>query len=536
MKLKDSLKGGLGRVIEHLQPTLLMNNTTWIKDVTLRDGEQCPGAAMNAREKLEIAFQLARLKVDGIQAGFPGASPEECRAVAAIARSVRGPLISAFARCTKSDILKAGKAVKPAGARGQIDLVLATSPIHRKRNLKKDKPEILAMARRAIRHARRYVKRVQIYAEDATRTELEFLVEFCRTAIDAGATAVAIPDTIGRAVPEEYGGLFRELSAAIPEFQSRKVLLVAHCHDDLGNATSNTLAAIRNGAHMAECTVIQLGERAGNASLEEVVMNLVARPEAFGHRHVQVETRELLRTARLVSGITGFVIPRNRAIIGENAFATGAGMHQNALLKSKSTYQFISPRSVGWKRIELPLTKHSGRAAVSARLKHLGFKMVEGDVTKIFTRFKEIGDKKKFVYDEDLIALAEEMFGNDIPEVWKLDTLNYHGGSNGGSGVNCISIVSLRRKRKRLPIKLSEGNGPVTATFEAIKIAVGVSCRVIQCDTPTVSSGSDALVESVVVLGFPGKVKVTGKGLSTDSVEAAARAYLNAVNRWLANK
>jgi len=508
-----------------------------IADVTLRDGEQCPGASMNLREKLEIARQLARLNADVIQAGFPGASPEECRAVAAIALNVRGPVISAFARCTQVDIRKAGKAIKSAGERGQIDLVLATSPIHREHNLKKDKLEILAMVRRAIRHAKRYVKRIQIYAEDATRTEPDFLVEFCLEAISAGATSVAIPDTVGQSVPKEYGSLFQMLRKAIPKFETGEVLLVAHCHNDLGNATANTLAAIENGAHVVECTVIHLGERAGNASLEEVVMNMVARSEAFGNVYTRVNTRELLRTAQLVSRITGFSISPTQPIVGKNVFATAAGMHQTALLRNEMTYHFIDPCSVGWERVELPLTKHSGRGAVAARLKHLGFKMSTGDVTKIFGRFKEVGEKKKFVYDEDLIALAEEMFGDDVPEVWKLVSLSYHGGSgNGNTRKGVSSIVALRTKGRVLPKVVGEGNGPVTATFEAIMKVTGVRTRVLRCDTPTVSPDGDALVESTVTLGFPGGIRVVGKKLSTDSVEAAARAYLKALNRWIAIK
>lgn len=491
---------------------------------------------MNLREKLEIARQLARLKVDIIQAGFPGASPEECRAVRAIAQKVHGPVISAFARCTAGDIRKAGKAVKPAGRYGQIDLVLATSPIHREITLKKTKEEILAMARRAIRHARRYVERVKIYAEDATRTEEEFLFEFCRAVIDAGATAVAIPDTLGCSIPSRYGELFLKLRKVIPEFLTNKVSLVAHCHDDLGLGTANTLSAIENGAHGIECTINRLGERAGNASLEQVVMTIATYGDAFGGVCTSVKTRELLRASRLVERVTGFRVSPNTPVVGSNAFATSAGMHQSALLKDSSTYLFMSPRDAGWERVEMPLTKHSGSAAVIARLRHLGFgNMTDKDMRKIFARFKEIGDRKRFVYDEDLTALCEELFGADVPEVWKLDTLNYHREGNGGSsGGSCTSIVSLQKHGKVLPKKLGEGNGPVTATFEAVRAVTGLRPRVVRCDFPTVSPGGDALVEASVTLGFPKGAEMSAKGLSTDSVEAAARAYLKALNRWLA--
>jgi 2-isopropylmalate synthase len=504
-----------------------------IFDTTLRDGEQCPGASMNLREKLEIARQLARLNVDVIEAGFPVISDGDFAAVQAIAREIKGPVICGLARCVPRDIDAAGRAIKPAGRRGRIHVFLATSKIHREFKLNKARAEILRLAVEGVKRARRLARDVEFSPEDASRTEPEFLVQVCRAVVAAGATTVNIPDTVGWAVPGQFGALIQELYDAVPEFQSGRAVLSVHCHNDLGLAVANSLAAVGHGARQVECTVNGIGERAGNAAMEEIVMALKTRADFFGRFGCRLNTREIVRTSRLVARMSGLAVQRSKAIVGENAFAHSSGIHQDGILKKRETYEIMDPQSVGWGGTELPLTKHSGRAAVASRLKHLGFKMTANDVEAIFARFKEIGDKKKFVYDDDLAALVEGQI-SDIRETWSLDYLSV----TSGSGAVPTATVRLRQLagRKGRPVCAQDagiGDGPVDAALKAIDRLTATHGKLLDYSLRAVSQGKDALGEVTVKVDFgQGKV-VVGKGASTDVIEASARAYLNAVNRFL---
>lgn len=508
-------------------------NRIAIFDTTLRDGEQCPGASMNLREKLEVARQLARLKVDVIEAGFPITSEGDFVAVNTIAREVKGPVIAGLARCVPADIDRAAAAVKPAGRRGRIHVFLATSKIHREFKLKKAQNEILRLAVEGVRRAKSYVADVEFSPEDGSRTEPEFLIEVCKAVVAAGATTVNIPDTVGWAVPEEFGGLIGRLHEAVPEFRSGQAVISVHCHNDLGLAVANSLAAVRAGARQIECTVNGIGERAGNASLEELVMAMRTRSDVFGSYDCGVNTREIVKSSRLVSRMSGLVVQRNKAIVGENAFAHSSGIHQDGILKKRETYEIMDPQDVGWGLTELPLTKHSGRAAVAARLRHLGFLMPDTDLGALFVRFKEIGDKKKFVYDDDLAALVEGLI-TEVPETWTLDYLNV----TCGNRTVPTATVRLRRAAARKGSEevledASIGDGPVDAALRAIDRLTKTHGKLMEYALRAVSEGKDALGEVSAKVDFGDGELVTGKGASTDIIEASARAYLNAVNRHL---
>ncbi|MFM1768652.1 MAG: 2-isopropylmalate synthase [Verrucomicrobiota bacterium] len=508
------------------------SNRIVIFDTTLRDGEQCPGASMNLREKLEVARQLARLKVDVIEAGFPVISQGDFDAVQAIAREIKGPIITGLARCVAKDIDAAGAAVKPAGRRGRIHVFLATSKIHREHKLNKAQDEILRLAVEGVKRARSLVGDVEFSPEDASRTEPDFLIKVCQAVVRAGATTVNIPDTVGWAVPDQFGELIGQLYRAVPEFQSGRAIISVHCHNDLGLAVANSLAAIRNGARQVECTVNGIGERAGNASLEELVMALKTRGDFYQGFACGVNTREIVKSSRLVSRMSGLVVQRSKAIVGENAFAHSSGIHQDGILKKRETYEIMDPRDVGWLQTELPLTKHSGRAALKARLRHLGFKMSEEDVGAIFARFKEIGDKKKFVYDDDLTALVEGQI-TEVPETWSLDYLSVT------SGNHAVPTATVRLQRSGpggdSHQDASIGDGPVDAALKAMDRITKTRGKLMDYQLRAVSEGKDALGEVTVKVDFGSGELITGKGASTDVIEASARAYLNAVNRHLGN-
>ncbi|MGA2176673.1 MAG: 2-isopropylmalate synthase [Verrucomicrobiota bacterium] len=509
----------------------MKNNRILIFDTTLRDGEQCPGASMNLREKLEVARQLARLQVDVIEAGFPVISDGDFAAVQAIAREIKGPVICGLARCVPRDIDAAGQAIKPAGRRGRIHVFLATSKIHREFKLNKARDEILRLAVEGVKRAKTFVDNVEFSPEDGSRTEPDFLLQVCRAVVAAGATTVNVPDTVGWAVPDQYSALIGHLYDSVPEFQSGRAVLSVHCHNDLGLAVANSLAAIRGGARQVECTVNGIGERAGNAALEEIVMALRTRQDFFGGFECGVNTREIVKSSRLVSRMSGLVVQRSKAIVGENAFAHSSGIHQDGILKKRETYEIMDPQLVGWGRTELPLTKHSGRAAVAVRLKHLGFKMREADVAAIFARFKEIGDKKKFVYDDDLAALVEGQI-TEVPETWSLDYLHVTSG-NRTVPTATVRLQKLTGKKAACVQDAGIGDGPVDAALKAIDRLTHTHGRLLDYSLRAVSQGKDALGEVTVKVDFGGGKVVTGKGASTDVIEASARAYLNAVNRFL---
>lgn len=511
----------------------MKNKKIIIFDTTLRDGEQCPGASMNLREKLEVARQLARLKVDVIEAGFPIISEGDFTAVETISREIKGPVITGLARCVPKDIDAAGHAIKPAGKRGRIHVFLATSKIHREFKLGKAQNEIIRLAVEGVKRAKAFVSDVEFSPEDGSRTEPEFLIQVCKAAVEAGATTINIPDTVGWAIPEQYADLIGHLYQAVPEFQTGRAIISVHCHNDLGLGVANSLAAVRAGARQIECTINGIGERAGNASLEEIVMALKTRSDFYSGFTCGINTREIVKSSRLVSRMCGLIVQRSKAIVGENAFAHASGIHQDGILKKRETYEIMDPQEVGWGQTDLPLTKHSGRAAVTARLKHLGFKMNDADVTAIFSRFKEVGDKKKFVYDDDLAALVEGHI-TEVPETWSLEYLNVT------SGNQTVPTATVRLKKREKKKKQAEtfqeagiGDGPVDAALKAIDRLTKTNGRLMDYSLRAVSHGKDALGEVTVRVNFGQGELVSGKGANTDIIEASARAYLNAVNRFL---
>ncbi|MCL5096555.1 MAG: 2-isopropylmalate synthase [Candidatus Omnitrophica bacterium] len=501
-------------------------------DTTLRDGEQCPGASMNLREKLEVARQLARLQVDVIEAGFPVISDGDFESVQAIAKEIKGPVIAGLARCVPKDIDAAAAAVKPAGKRGRIHVFLATSKIHREFKLGKPQDEIVRLAVEGVKRAKSYLDNVEFSPEDGSRTEPEFLIQVCKAVVAAGATTVNIPDTVGWALPEQFGSLIGRLYQEVPEFQSGQAIISVHCHNDLGLAVANSLAAVRAGAGQVECTINGIGERAGNASLEEIVMALKTRSDYYEGLECGINTREIVKSSRLVARMSSLIVQRNKAIVGENAFAHASGIHQDGVLKKRETYEIMNPEEVGWGQSELPLTKHSGRAALAARLKHLGFKLSESDVQAIFARFKDIGDKKKFVYDDDLTTLVGSHI-TEVPETWALD---YLGVSCGNQTVPTATVRLKRAAAKKTPEIMQDagiGDGPVDAALKAIDRITNTQGRLMEYALRAVSQGKDALGEVTVKVNFGQGDLVPGKGASTDVIEASARAYLNAVNRFL---
>jgi 2-isopropylmalate synthase len=510
----------------------MSKNRILIFDTTLRDGEQCPGASMNLREKLEVARQLARLQVDVIEAGFPVISEGDFASVESIAREIKGPLIAGLARCVAKDIDAAAEAVKPAGKRGRIHVFLATSKIHREYKLGKAEDEIVRLAVEGVKRARSYVDNVEFSPEDGSRTEPEFLIQVCQAVIAAGATTVNIPDTVGWAVPDQFGALISRLYREVPEFAAGKAVISVHCHNDLGLAVANSLAAVRAGARQVECTVNGIGERAGNASLEEFVMAIKTRQDFFAGFECGIHTREIVKSSRLVSRMSGLMVQRSKAIVGENAFAHASGIHQDGMLKKRETYEIMNPEEVGWGQSELPLTKHSGRAAMASRLKHLGFKLSEAEVQAIFARFKEVGDKKKFVYDDDLVALVGGHI-TEVPETWSLDYLCV---TSGNQTVPTATVGLKKMTDKKSAEVLQDagiGDGPVDAALKAIDRLTQTRGRLIEYSLRAVSQGKDALGEVTVKVNFGEGELVPGKGASTDVIEASARAYLNAVNRYL---
>jgi len=508
----------------------MKNDRIIIFDTTLRDGEQCPGAAMTPREKLEIARQLARLGVDVIEAGFPASSEGDFASVQEIAREVKGPVICGLARCVPKDIDAAGHAIRPAGRKGRIHVFLGTSKLHREFKLGKAQSEILRLAIESVKRAKSFTRDVEFSPEDASRTELDFLMKVVEAAIEAGATTINMPDTTGYATPAEYERMFRHVIGTAKG--ATNVIFSAHCHDDLGLAVANALAAVQGGARQVEGTINGIGERAGNTALEEFVMAIRTRNDAFKGLHTGLKLREIVKTSRLVSRMCSFPVPRNKAIVGANAFAHGSGIHQDGILKKRETYEIMNPRDVGWGLTELPLTKHSGRAAVAARLKHLGFKMTDVDVMAIFAKFKELGDRKKFVYDDDLAALVEGQI-TEVPETWSLDYLNV----TSGNQTVPTATVRLKRfgKKDGAQQDASIGDGPVDSALKAMDRITKTRGKLMDYQLRAVSEGKDALGEVTVKVDFGDAELVTGKGASTDVIEASARAYLNAVNRFLGN-
>ena len=494
-----------------------------IFDTTLRDGEQCPGASMGMREKLQVARQLAKLKVDIIEAGFPIASPGDFEAVHRIASEIQGPIIAGLARCVPKDIERAAEAVRPAGDRARIHVFLATSAIHRKFKLNKAKNEIVKQAVAGVERAKGLCTDVEFSPEDASRTEPEFLAEVIEAVIAAGATTVNIPDTVGYAVPGEFGRLIAYLFEHVPSIND--VVVHVHCHNDLGLAVANSLAAIACGARGVECTINGLGERAGNTSLEEVVMAIRTREDALGV-WTGIRTNELFRTSRLVSQLTGMVVQRNKAVVGANAFAHEAGIHQDGMLKDRTTYEIMRPEDVGIFGTELVLGKHSGRHAFRDHLKKMGFSLKSEELERAYEAFIELADKKKAIYDDDIVAILQEQL-SEVPQVYVLDYLHV------STGTDAVPTATVRLRMKEDIVKDAAcGDGPVDATFRTIDRISGIQGRLLDFSLQSITQGKDAVGEVSLQVKYKHGI-VAGKGSSTDIVEAGAKAYLNCLNRYL---
>ena len=500
-----------------------MHDQVLIFDTTLRDGEQCPGASMNTREKLEVARQLARLKVDIIEAGFPIASDGDFEAVHAIATEIQGPRIAGLARCVDKDIDRAAAAVQPAGDRARIHVFLATSAIHRQYKLKMAQDEIVKRAVEGVQRARALVKDVEFSPEDASRTEPEFLAQVTEAVIAAGATTVNIPDTVGYAVPHEYGVLIQYLFEHVKNI--RQAVISVHCHNDLGLAVANSLTAVVNGARQVECTINGIGERAGNASLEEIVMALKTRKDAFGGYQTGIDTKQLFPASRLVSHMTGMLVQRNKAIVGENAFAHEAGIHQHGMMQNRETYEIMRAEDVG-RSSELTWGKHMGHHAVRQKLEEMGYKLSDDEIRRVTDQVKTLADKKKSVYDEDVRAIVEGQF-TEVPQVWKLDYLSVM------TGVIPTATVRLLQAGQTAPTNdAGTGDGPIDAMLKTVDRITGVKGSLVDYSVGSVTKGKDAIGEVSVRVEFTGRI-VTGKGTSTDIIEASALAYLNALNRYL---
>ena len=490
-----------------------------IFDTTLRDGEQSPGCSMNLSEKLKVAHALKELGVDVIEAGFPIASPGDFEAVRAVAREVEGPVIAGLARCTGADIDRAGEALKHA-KRPRIHIFLATSAIHREFKLKMAKEEIVRRAQEGIRRARSHCEDVEFSPEDAARTELDFLTEAVLAAIDAGATTINIPDTVGYAVPTEFGATIRHLKQRI---DGRAVISV-HCHNDLGLAVANTLAALTEGARQVECTINGIGERAGNCSLEEVVMALKTRHGLFG-LETGIQTQRLYPTSRLVATVTGMRVQRNKAVVGENAFAHEAGIHQHGVLMNPATYEIMKPEDVGFSSSNLVLGKHSGRHALRDRVEQRGCQLSDVEFEKLFEDFKALADKKKEIYDADIDALIEDRV-QQTTALWEIESLHI----STATGALPTASVSLRNADGQRYQEAACGDGPIDALYKAIERVTGVSLALKNYEVRSVTVGEDAMGEVAVEVEQAGS---THRGVfsSTDIIEASARAFLQVVNR-----
>jgi len=501
----------------------MSDNRVKIFDTTLRDGEQAPGCSMTLREKLRVAKALSDLRVDIIEAGFPAASPGDFEAVKAIADMNSGPIICGLARCNPEDIEKVHAAVKGAD-RHRIHVFVATSAIHRQYKLKMAKEEIIKSAVGAIRLARELCEDVEFSPEDASRTELSYLAEVVSAAIEAGATTVNIPDTVGYTVPSEFDRLFRYLKDNVTGIDD--ITLSVHCHDDLGMAVANSLAAVSAGARQIECTINGIGERAGNCSLEEIVMAIKTRAEHFGV-DTGVETTRLYPTARLVASITGMPIPRNKAIVGENAFAHEAGIHQHGMLQHHSTYEIMRPGDVGLSRSNLVLGKHSGRHAFRDRVRELGFDLDEFELNRAFQEFKKLADKKKDMYDGDIEAIIMNVDSSSTGP-WVMRSLQVSSGTDRAA----TATISLVDESGKEITKTANASGPVEAAFDALEQATGVHLTLQNFELHSATVGDDAQGEVTVVVDYEGQ-PYRGHGTSVDIVEAGSRAYLEVINRVL---
>jgi 2-isopropylmalate synthase len=492
-----------------------------IFDTTLRDGEQAPGCSMTGREKLRVARALAELGVDVIEAGFPAASDGDFESVRQIAREIRGPIICGLARCGGDDIERAWRALSEA-QRPRLHVFIATSPIHRKFKLGLSCGEVIRKAVEGVRVARALCGDVEFSAEDAARTEPEYLAEVIAAVIEAGATTVNIPDTVGYAVPGEYAALIASLKDKVPGIE--RAVISVHCHDDLGMAVANSLAAVQAGARQVECTINGIGERAGNCALEEIVMAVRTRADCLP-LVTGVDTRRLAPTSRLVAAVTGVPVPRNKAVVGENAFAHEAGIHQHGMLRHQQTYEIMRPEDVGLGGSRLVLGKHSGRHAFRSRVEALGMELDDAELDRAFIAFKALADRKKEIFDADIEALVLRSDESGAGP-WRLAALRIRA----GDGQRASAEVELQHADGRSGREAACGDGPVEAAFSAIERLTGISAELKSFDIRNVTVGEDAQGEAVVTLAHGGRIW-QGKGFDTDIIQASALAFLQAVNR-----
>ncbi|MEH2206778.1 MAG: 2-isopropylmalate synthase [Nostoc sp.] len=510
-----------------------------IFDTTLRDGEQCPGATLNIDEKLVIAKQLARLGVDVIEAGFAFASPGDFEAVKKIAQIVgteNGPVICSLARAIKADIEAAAEALKPA-VNARIHTFISTSDIHLEYQLRKSRAEVLAIAEEMVAYAKSFMTDVEFSPMDAARTDPEFLYQVLERTIAAGATTVNIPDTVGYTTPSEFGAMIKGIIENVPNID--QAIISVHGHNDLGLAVANFLEAVKNGARQLECTINGIGERAGNASLEELVMALhvrrqyfnpyLGRPEGSQESLTNIDTRQIYKTSRLVSNLTGMLVQPNKAIVGANAFAHESGIHQDGVLKNKLTYEIMDAQLIGLTDNQIVLGKHSGRNAFRTRLKELGFELSDTELNKAFVRFKEVADKKKDISDWDLEAIVNDEI-QQAPDLFRVELVQVSCGSN----ARPTATVTLRTPEGEELTDAAIGTGPVDAVYKAINRVVNVPNQLIEFSVQSVTGGIDALGEVTIRLRYESKV-FSGHAANTDIIVASAQAYVNALNRLYAS-
>ncbi len=491
-----------------------------IFDTTLRDGEQSPGASMGVEEKLVVAHQLARLNVDAIEAGFAMSSPGDFEAIRRIVQEVDGPIICSLARCRPDDVDRAWEALR-GGSRIRIHTFISTSDIHLNHQFKMTREQAMRQAVAMVERARGHVEDVEFSPMDATRSDVSFLCEVLEAVITAGASTVNIPDTVGYATPSEFGALIRAIRDRVKNIQD--AVISVHCHNDLGMASANSLMAVLEGAGQVECTVNGIGERAGNAALEEMAMGLRVRRDYYG-ADTQINTEELFKTSRMVSKITGMVIQPNKAVVGANAFAHESGIHQHGMLKDKTTYEIMSPESVGVVKSRLVMGKHSGRHALRERLTEIGYELSEEDLSKAFERFKRLADQKKEIFEEDLDAIMTEELGK-MPEVYVLCSLNVES----GMGLTPTATVEMEVEGKKI-CQTGTGDGPVDAAYRVLAALAQTKSQLKSYEVKAITGGTDAQGEVTVRLEQDGYI-VMGYGADTDIITASAKAYVTALNK-----
>jgi len=498
-----------------------MSQRVYIFDTTLRDGEQSPGVSLTVSEKVQIARQLARLGVDVIEAGFPISSTGDFNAVRAVAREVKGVAVTGLSRANFKDIDRVWEAVQYA-EQPLIHTFIATSDIHMQHKLRLSREQVLEAAVAAVKHAKSYTSSVEFSAEDASRSDLNFLCRVLAAVIEAGATVVNIPDTVGYTTPAEWGRFIETICGKVPGIE--KAIVSVHCHNDLGLAVANSLAAVAGGARQVEGAINGIGERAGNAALEEVVMALHTRKDHYNY-YTGVRTQEIYRTSKMVSTLTGMKVQANKAVVGNNAFAHEAGIHQDGVLKERTTYEIMNPDMVGISSSKLVLGKHSGRHAFRNRLEELGYILSEEEVNKIFTRFKDLADKKKKITELDLEAIVEEEM-RLVPHTYTLEYLHI----SSGTTIVPTATVGLRQNGQVME-EAACGNGPVDAVCKAVDKITKLTCTMTEWGIDAITEGKDALGDVTLKITLDGQKVYMGRGVSTDVMEASAKAYINAVNK-----